>query len=94
MSPQKLVAVLRALRPEEHAASSDYARRVRIEWRVLCALERAGAIKPMFETARTRAELLEEAFRIGNALPATAREPHGFVIVVDADARGEHDTAV
>ena len=94
MSVQKLVAILRSLRPEDHAHAVDYRRRFRIEWRVLCALERADCIKPMFETARTRAELLEEVFLISDALPATAREPRGLVVIVHDDARGEHDTAV
>ncbi len=84
MSPARLYAVLRQLRPEDHAASPDYARRTRIEWRILRALERRRHLRPLDGRPWTRAQLLEEA---------SARRPH-LVVVVDADARGEHDTAV
>ena len=35
MSRTRLLALLRSLRPHDHATSPDYARRVRIEWRGL-----------------------------------------------------------
>lgn len=84
MTRRTLLAVLRALRPEEHGASPDYVRRVRLEWRVLLALERAGHIRPLDGRPWTRAQLLEEAF-------LSQKRPR-LVLVVDHDARGEHDT--
>src|SRR5690348_11202351 len=82
MSPTRLVSVLRQLRPEDHAPAPDYARRVRLEWRILRALERGERLRPLDGRPWTRAQLLEEA--LGEPLPTTSREPSGFVIVVDA----------
>ena len=87
MSPARLLAALRELRPTDHAASRDYARRIRIEWRILRALERAGHLRPLDGRRWSRAQLLEELDG-----PATVREPRGFVLVVHHDARGEGDT--
>ena len=89
MSPARLLAVLRQLQPEGHAAAPDYARRVRLEWAILRALERRGLVRPIDGSAWTRRQLLEEAF-------ALAEPPRGrprLVLVVDNDASGEHDTA-
>lgn len=85
MTRRRLLAVLRSLRPHEHGSSPDYARRVGIEWRVLQALERGG--HPLDGRPWTRKQLLDEAF----ALEAPGRH---LVLVVDADARGDVDTAV
>ena len=87
MTRRHLLAVLRALRPREHASSPDYPRRVRIEWRVLCALERSGYLRPLAGRRWTREQLLEEAL----ALETPGRH---LVLVVDRDARGDVDTAV
>ncbi|MBX3216929.1 MAG: hypothetical protein KF850_33160 [Labilithrix sp.] len=90
MTHRRLLAVLRELRPREHAASPDYARRVRIEWRVLCALERAGHIRPLSGRVWTRQQLLDEAF----ASEEPPRRRGHLVLVVDRAARADADTAV
>ncbi|MBX3205504.1 MAG: hypothetical protein KF764_10575 [Labilithrix sp.] len=91
MTHRLLLAVLRELRPREHAASPNYARRVRIEWRILRALERAGHIRPLSGRAWTREQLLAEAF--ASEEPPRPRHGH-LVLVVDRGARGDADTAV
>lgn len=82
MSPARLLAVLRHLRPEDHASAPDYARRVRLEWRILSALTAQGHLRPIEGRPWTRQQLLEEAIR-----------PR-LVLVVDEDASGEHDTVM
>ena len=90
MSPARLVAILRQLRPEDHASSPDYARRVRLEWCILRALERRGLLRPLAGRAWTRRQLLDEAC----ALEEPPRGRPRLVLVVDNDARGEQDTFI
>ena len=82
MSRIRLLEILRSLRPLDHASSPDYARRLRIEWRVFLALERGGHLRPLNGRSWTRASLLAEALR-----------PR-LVLVVDAGANPELDTLV
>lgn len=85
MSRDCLLALLQSLNPEAHAASPNYARRLRLEWRILCALARKGCIRRLDGRSWTRQQLLEEAYTCKQAR---------LVLVVDNDARGDHDTAV
>jgi hypothetical protein len=65
MSPARLRLVLASLRPEEHAADPvGYPPRIRLEWRVLNAVARAGEV----ELGRARAALLRGILR--------TEEPH------------------
>ena len=83
MSPARLLAVLRQLRPEDHASSPDYACRVRLEWRILRALERRGLVRSLAGRAWTRRQLLDEAF----ALEEPPRGRPRLVLVVDNESR-------
>ncbi|MBX3208411.1 MAG: hypothetical protein KF764_25420 [Labilithrix sp.] len=69
----------------------DYSRRARLEWRVPCALERGGHIRPLSGRAWTREQLLDEAF--ASEEPPRARRRGHLVLVVDRGARGDADTA-
>lgn len=59
MSPRRLRLVLSSLRPENYAADPSYQRRIRLEWRILRALERRGEA----DLRHPRAELLATASR-------------------------------